>query len=209
MISTSLSTVADTIQIAIAPVFPARGHRRDPQRDRRAARADRRSRAHRRGAPPALDRPRARPPRLGAAADRRADDGDQLGDLPVRLGGAGDLPGRRDPVRVAAHPSPFRPRRWRVAFILSMLLLMGGLVLFLIEVRMSRGAIHVREETARARRQMSPAAERRLLQAIAALAASSRWASARSASSAAPPGSSMRRCGPISTAISAISRASS
>ncbi|MBO9714850.1 DUF2721 domain-containing protein [Sphingomonas sp.] len=33
-----------------------------------------------------------------------------------------------------------------VAFILAMLLLMAGLVYFLIEVRMSLGAIHVREE---------------------------------------------------------------
>lgn len=33
-----------------------------------------------------------------------------------------------------------------VAFILSMVLLMAGLILFLIEVRMSLGAIHVREE---------------------------------------------------------------
>ncbi|MCW3838193.1 DUF2721 domain-containing protein [Sphingomonas canadensis] len=33
-----------------------------------------------------------------------------------------------------------------VAFIVSMLLLMGGLIFFLVEVRMSLGAIHVREE---------------------------------------------------------------
>lgn len=33
-----------------------------------------------------------------------------------------------------------------VAFIISMLLLMGGLILFLIEVRLSLAAIHVREE---------------------------------------------------------------
>lgn len=33
-----------------------------------------------------------------------------------------------------------------VAFVLSMLLLMAGLILFLIEVRMSLAAIHVREE---------------------------------------------------------------
>lgn len=33
-----------------------------------------------------------------------------------------------------------------VAFIISMLLLMGGLILFLVEVRLSRGAIHIRQE---------------------------------------------------------------
>jgi hypothetical protein len=33
-----------------------------------------------------------------------------------------------------------------VAFVISMLLLMGGLIYFLIEVRLSLGAIHVREE---------------------------------------------------------------
>lgn len=33
-----------------------------------------------------------------------------------------------------------------VAFIVSMLLLMGGLILFLVEVRLSRAAIHIRQE---------------------------------------------------------------
>lgn len=33
-----------------------------------------------------------------------------------------------------------------IAFVISMLLLMGGLIYFLIEVRLSLGAIHVREE---------------------------------------------------------------
>lgn len=33
-----------------------------------------------------------------------------------------------------------------IAFVISMLLLMGGLILFLVEVRLSRGAIHIRQE---------------------------------------------------------------
>lgn len=145
MISTSLSTVADTIQTAIAPVFLLAGIGAILNvMVGRLARIVDRARAveqlHPRSTGPEHDR-HVWELRL---IDRRVTVINSAIFLSVAAALAICLVVALMFVSrlVNFHIGPVVA----VAFIVSMLLLMGGLILFLIEVRMSLAAIHVREE---------------------------------------------------------------
>jgi hypothetical protein len=141
----SLHRIADTIQSAIAPVFLLAGIGAflNVMVGRLARIVDRARNA--RGNPSALDRPEHdRHVWELRLIDRRISVINMAIFLCVSSALATCYRGRAD-VRLAAVRPPCRRDR-RVAFVVSMLLLMTCLIYFLIEVRMSLGAIHVREE---------------------------------------------------------------
>lgn len=145
MISTSLSTVADTIQTAIAPVFllAGIGAMLNVMVGRLARVVDRArtlEQLHPRSIGPEHDR-HVWELRL---IDRRVSVINWAiflcvsSALAICLVVAMMFISRLANFHVAAAVA--------VAFVVSMLLLMGGLILFLVEVRLSRGAIHIRQE---------------------------------------------------------------